>query len=332
MSVNCYAAVSLEEPRDLCVERVTLADLGRRDVVVKVGAAGIGHADLEVITVSLRVPLPVGREAVGVIERAGPEARGGADGDPVVLSWNPHCGDCFYSDRSLPILCEEYLDWASKGGAFDRRAKAALADGRDLHQLMFLGASAEYCVVADQQAIRVPQESPFERATLIGRGVMAGAETTIAADLEDRRLDMAAAMGASKRINVRTTDLAEEVRAATGERGSGGRRPFRRLPEGRRGGPSRPRGDLARKARRQQQCGLPLGRADAGKAYPARKLWRGAAAARLSLSRPRLFGRTSKFRRFDHRPDFAGRAQCRLSRLGRRLRGPIRNRASGVAS
>ncbi len=40
---------------------------------------------------------------------------------------------------------------------------------------MFLGSFGEYCIVPDQQAIRVPKEIPFDRACLIGCGVMTGA-------------------------------------------------------------------------------------------------------------------------------------------------------------
>ena len=49
-----------------------------------------------------------------------------------------------------------------------------LADGGGLGQLMFLGSFGEYCIVPDQQAIAVPKEIPFDRACLIGCGVMTG--------------------------------------------------------------------------------------------------------------------------------------------------------------
>src|SRR5256885_16962401 len=39
---------------------------------------------------------------------------------------------------------------------------------------MFLGGFAEYAVVAGHQAIVVPKELPFDRACLIGCGVMTG--------------------------------------------------------------------------------------------------------------------------------------------------------------
>jgi S-(hydroxymethyl)glutathione dehydrogenase/alcohol dehydrogenase len=43
-----------------------------------------------------------------------------------------------------------------------------------MHQLMYLGGFAEYCVVPAQSAIRVPDAMPFDRAALLGCGVMTG--------------------------------------------------------------------------------------------------------------------------------------------------------------
>jgi S-(hydroxymethyl)glutathione dehydrogenase / alcohol dehydrogenase len=96
-----------------------------------------------------------------------------------VLSWNPHCGHCFYCDRALPILCEGYLAEWPKARAFDGAAKAHLCDGRELGNLMFLGAFAKYCIVADQQAVPVPKELPFDEACLIGCGVMTEVGATL---------------------------------------------------------------------------------------------------------------------------------------------------------
>jgi S-(hydroxymethyl)glutathione dehydrogenase/alcohol dehydrogenase len=112
-----YKAAVLHAPKSpLTIETVEAADLAPGDVLVRVKAAGLCHTDLEVIDGSLRNPMPIilGHEAAGVVERIGPEARGVAVGDHVVLSWNPHCGHCFYCDRDLPILCESYLDQARR--------------------------------------------------------------------------------------------------------------------------------------------------------------------------------------------------------------------------
>ena len=258
MSLSFSAAVLHEVKSPLAIERVTAAAPSPDDVVVRMRAAGLCHTDLEVIDGSLRYPLPMvlGHEAAGIVEEAGANVRDVRIGDHVVLSWNPHCGHCFYCDRNEPILCESYLHWGPQGLHFDGRSKAHLADGKKLAHLMFLGAFAEYCIVPAQQAVVVPRDIPFDRACLIGCGVMtgvgaalniaeighgdtvmvvgcgavglaavqgavlAGAARVIAVDLDDRKLALAGEVGATHRIDARSENALEIVRALTAGRGA----------------------------------------------------------------------------------------------------------------
>src|SRR5262249_33329541 len=176
MALQYRAAVLHAAQTPLSIETVTAGELRPSDVLVRIRAAGLCHTDLEVIDGSLRYPLPIvlGHEAAGVVEQVGAAARGVKAGDHVVLSWNPNCGHCFYCDRDAPILREQQLGDGPKGRAFDGGMRTSLADGRELRQLMFLGAFGEYCIVSDQQAVPVPKEIPFDRACLIGCGVMTG--------------------------------------------------------------------------------------------------------------------------------------------------------------
>lgn len=258
MTLNYRAAVLHAPQTPLVVETVAAAPLGPADVLVRVKAAGLCHTDLEVIEGGLVYPMPIvlGHEAAGIVEEVGPQAKGVKPGDHVVLSWNPHCGHCFYCDRALPILCEGYLAEGPKARAFDGAARARLADGRELGNLMFLGAFGEYCIVADQQAVPVPKALPFDQACLIGCAVMtgvgaalnvahigpgdtalvigcgavglaaiqgarlAGAENILAADLDDAKLALARTMGATHAVNARTGDVAEAARTLTDGRGA----------------------------------------------------------------------------------------------------------------
>src|SRR3984893_9701432 len=176
MTLQYRAAVLHAAQTPLSIETVAAASLKPTDALVRIRAAGLCPTDVEVTEASLRYPLPIvlGHEAAGVVEQIGPAARGVRVGDHVVLSWNPHCGHCFYCDRDTPILCEEYLGKGPQALSFDGESRAALADGRELRQLMYLGAFGEYCIVADQQAIAIPREMPFDRACLIGFGGMTG--------------------------------------------------------------------------------------------------------------------------------------------------------------
>src|ERR1700747_2844740 len=176
MTLNYKAAVLYDPHTPLVIERGEAVPLGPSDVLVRVRAAGLCHTDLEVIDGSLRYPMPIvlGHEAAGVIEDVGSAVRRLKTGDHVILSWNPHCGHCYYCDRGLPILCEEYLAKGPQAVQFDGTCKARRANGEDLKQLMFVGAFGEYCIVQEQQAIAVPADIPFDRACLIGCAVMTG--------------------------------------------------------------------------------------------------------------------------------------------------------------
>src|SRR6266852_5151628 len=220
MTLQYRAAVLHAAQTPMSIETITAAALQPTDVLVRIRAAGLCHTDLEVIEGSLRYPLPIvlGHEAAGIVERVGPAARGVKAGDHVVLSWNPHCGHCFYCDRGSPILCEEYLGQGPKARGFDGNSRAMLADGRELQQLMFVGSFGEYCIVPDQQAIAVPKEIPFDRACLIGCGVMTGARAIIAVDLDPAKLVLARRMGATHEVNASTDDA-----VAIGKRETSGR-------------------------------------------------------------------------------------------------------------
>ncbi|MCO6419653.1 Zn-dependent alcohol dehydrogenase [Siccirubricoccus sp. KC 17139] len=174
--MQARAAVLRAIGQPMAIERIRIAPLAPGDVLVKTAAASLCHTDLEVIEgqFGLTLPAVLGHEAAGTIAALGEGVTGLAPGDPVVLSWNPHCGGCFYCRRAQPILCEPYLANGPKAVHFDGRPRLACDDGATLHQLMYLGGFAEYVVVPVQQAVRVPREMPLDRACLLGCAVMTG--------------------------------------------------------------------------------------------------------------------------------------------------------------
>jgi len=161
--------------RPLTVETLELAALAPDDVLVRLGASGLCHTDLEVIQGSIAYPMPIvlGHEGAGVVEAVGTAVVGVRPGDHVVCSWNPHCGECFYCRRDLPILCEPYKRQEPRGVLLDGRSRLSL-DGELVHHFSVVSSHAQYCVVPQSGAIVVPREIPFDRACLIGCGVMTG--------------------------------------------------------------------------------------------------------------------------------------------------------------
>ncbi len=169
------AAVLRQTGTPMTIEMVEVGPLAPGDVLVRIRAASLCHTDLEAIEGSLAVKLPavLGHEAAGEIAELGEGVIDLAIGDRVVLSWNPHCGRCFYCERAQPILCREFLANGPNGFHFDGKPRLK-CDGAPMHQLMYLGGFSECCVVPAQSAIRVPQTMPFDRAALLGCGVMTG--------------------------------------------------------------------------------------------------------------------------------------------------------------
>ncbi|KAF1050187.1 Zn-dependent alcohol dehydrogenase [Xylophilus sp.] len=169
------AAVLRHIGEPLAIERVSAGDLQPGDVLVRIQASGLCHTDLEVMQGSLRYPLPIvlGHEGAGVVERIGSAVRHVAVGDHVVCSWKPHCGDCYYCDRAQPILCEPFKTHQPQGHLLDGTSRLSL-NGRELFHFSVVSSHAQYCIVPESGAIRVPREMPFDRACLIGCGVMTG--------------------------------------------------------------------------------------------------------------------------------------------------------------
>ena len=177
--VTAKAAVLRATNAPMTIESVEVGPVLPGDVLVKIRAASLCHTDLEAIEGGLAVQLPavLGHEAAGEIVELGSGVTDLAIGDRVVLSWNPHCGACFYCDRAQPILCTQFLANGPKGFHFDGKPRLSCdAPGLSgpMHQLMYLGGFMEYVVVPAQSAIRVPAAMPFDRAALIGCGVMTG--------------------------------------------------------------------------------------------------------------------------------------------------------------
>ena len=251
------AAVLHEIGGPLAIREVSLLPLQSGDVLIRQHASGLCHTDLEVITGSLAYPLPIilGHEGAGVVEAVGAGVTRIKPGDHVICSWNPYCKQCFYCHRHQPILCEVFTRHQPRGYLLDGTSRLSL-DGETVHHYSVVSSHAEYSVVPETGAVKIPDDMPFTRACLIGCGVMtgfgaviriarvaigssvtvigcgavglnviqaatiAGAETIIGIDLSPQKLALAQAFGATHLINPREADAVDGVRSPTAGRGS----------------------------------------------------------------------------------------------------------------
>ena len=106
------AAVLYETNQPFVIETLDLEPPRAREVLVKVGAAGVCRSDWHLVTGATQHPFPVvpGHEGAGIVEAIGAGVTGVQPGDAVILNWAPNCGTCFYCLHDRPSLCETYIE------------------------------------------------------------------------------------------------------------------------------------------------------------------------------------------------------------------------------
>jgi Zn-dependent alcohol dehydrogenase len=246
------AAVLYEERKPVVVEDVDLRGPEEREVLVRIAASGVCHSDYHRVTGDIPNPLPaiLGHEASGVVEEIGPGVTRVSKGDRVVLSWAPFCGDCFYCERDRPAQCIKFWDEGGKGTLFDGRIHLGKG-GQPIYHCCFISSFAEYCVVPDTACVAIPQEMPFDKASLLGCAVttgvgaaintarvqpgssvvvigcggvglnviqgatLSGAERIVAVDLKPSKFDLARQLGATDTIDASEVDVVEAIHELT---------------------------------------------------------------------------------------------------------------------
>ena len=169
------AAVLREIDKPMTIEEVELADPGPGEVSVRIVASGVCHSDWNVITGATPNPLPVvlGHEGAGVVEAVGPGVEKVTEGDHVILSWLPSCGECFYCVRGRGVLCDvamaDMFEGTLPGGSV-----ALSQNGTSLHHYSYLSTFAERCVVPESCCVPIRKDASLQVAALVGCAVMTG--------------------------------------------------------------------------------------------------------------------------------------------------------------
>lgn len=139
--------IGVKQPLEM--QEIPIPEIGERDILVKVKAAGICHSDAHYragISPVRPVPLTLGHEVAGIVEKIGAQVTKIKIGDKVCLHYNISCGDCFHCSTGNDQFCEKVLML----GHFTN------------------GGFAEYISAPARNAILLPDEIPFEQgATLM---------------------------------------------------------------------------------------------------------------------------------------------------------------------
>lgn len=218
----------------LQMQEVPLPEIGERDILVQVRAAGVCHSDAHYragVSPVRPVPLTLGHEVAGVIEKIGAQVTNVKVGDRVALHYNLSCGDCYYCTSGNDQFCE-------KGVMIGHYTN---------------GGYAEYIAVPARNAIPLPEEIPFEEgatlmcasatafhalrksrikggetAAIFGAGGLGqsaiqlakafGTVEVYAVDINEAKLDLAKRFGAIP-IHAKQTDAVAEIKRLTHNKG-----------------------------------------------------------------------------------------------------------------
>jgi len=247
------AAVMYENNKPLQVEEVTLDGPQSQEVLVKMVATGVCHTDLHFIKGEMPCAMPVvlGHEGAGIVEKVGPGVTTLQPGDHVVLMVAWSCGKCRYCVSGRPAMCPEWLGY-NMMGTLPSGTKRLHRGDQELNHFFSQSSFAEYAVVHERTAIKVREDAPLDEVCLLGCGTttgigavintagiragesiviygcggvglsaviganLAGAGKLIAVDTLNMKLEKAKELGADYVINASQEDPVQRVMEITG--------------------------------------------------------------------------------------------------------------------
>jgi alcohol dehydrogenase len=160
----------------LSLETVPVPEPRAGEVLVRIARASLCHSDLSVINGSRIRPLPMalGHEAAGVVERVGDAVEGVRVGDHVVLVFVPACGSCRACSAGRPALCYRGAESNGSGDLLHGPAVLGTTGGERINHHLGVSAFADYAVVARESVVVIDDDVPFDIAALFGCAALTG--------------------------------------------------------------------------------------------------------------------------------------------------------------
>lgn len=256
MRARAHPATVVVAPGDgtgFVLEDADVPDPVGDELLVAVDAVGMCHADLAARDGAFPVPLPavLGHEGTGVVRSVGPGVRDIRPGDRVVLTFDA-CWRCPACRAGRPTLCGRYaeLNW---GAEPDGRRRMTTRSGLAFASFFGQSSFGSLALASERNAVVVPDDVPRELLAPLGCAAQTGvgavlnvarpgmgdvvvvvglgpvgfcallaavnftpAADVVALDIDPDRLALAAELGATATVDVRSGDSADVVRRLGG--------------------------------------------------------------------------------------------------------------------
>lgn len=253
ISIKAAVALGVDEP--FSTTPLELRPPGPGELLVRIVATGICHTDVMTKTKGLcEFPMVLGHEGVGVVERVGDSVTGFSSGDHVIMSYD-YCADCVHCDMAKPSYCLDHgsLNFAGTRPDGERTHRNVGDSDFDIPGSFFQQSSfATHALSHVTNTIKVDKDLPLATLAPLACGVqtgagtvfntldvqpgnsiaifgcgcvglsavmaakVAGAETIIAIDVNEKRLDMALEIGATHVLNPNDFEDTDAFLAAMG--------------------------------------------------------------------------------------------------------------------
>lgn len=241
----------VDEKNEVKLENIEIGDPQQDEVLIKLVGTGICHTDLSVLKQDIPTPLPIvlGHEGAGIVEKVGPGVTEFEKGDHVVIAF-AFCGECRTCKRGKPGSCEN-LGALNFDGTMRDGTMRMSKDNESVATLFGQSSLATYSISHKINLVKVDKEIDLSILGPLGCGIQTGAgtvanklkpefgssivifgcgavglsglmvasqlgcENVIAVDINEDRLELAKELGATHTLNGKEVDALEEINEIT---------------------------------------------------------------------------------------------------------------------
>src|SRR5438552_1178294 len=213
---------------------IEVPEIGLSEVLIRVGATGICHSDVYYragISKIDNLPVTLGHEVAGRVEKIGSDVTNVAAGDRVCVHYLVHCGSCEFCGRGLEQFCHQgQMIGKHRDGGYAEFIKVPGRNAFALpEEISFEVGAIMMCSSATAlHALNKARLKPGESVAIFGAGGLGfsavqlarilGAQDVFAVDIKPAKLELVRQFGAVP-INATLIDPVQEIKKLTGGRG-----------------------------------------------------------------------------------------------------------------